>query len=204
MENLNMNCPQCGSILILHSALARLITCHHCASTLLVEPNGLIFSDIKSQIQNKLSLIKQGEKIIWKKQQFYPQGFIQLKHDEGFRKEWWLLDEQEKSYWLSEEDESFFLLQDTKIKEYVPAWSSLQVNTRLHLADKNWLVTEKRAHVFSGFQGQIQYLPQQEEILNYTYLIGENARSLVLIFSSNKIRCRQGFWLDPFEIEARS
>ncbi len=199
-----MNCPQCGSEIILHSHLATLVSCNHCASTLLIESNALTPSHIESHIQNKLSLIKQGEIFIWKKQQFEPQGFIQLKHDEGYRKEWWVLDNEKNSYWLSEEDENFFLLQDRQFNEEIPPWLTLQVNTQLQLADKTWLVTEKRAQHFHGFQGQISYLPDQTETLNYTYLTGEGAESLVLIFEGEQIRCRQGFWLDPFEIEAIS
>lgn len=199
-----MNCPQCGSGIILHSLLAKLVSCNHCASTLLIEPNGLTLSDIKSQFQKKLSLIKQGGSFIWKEQQFQPQGYIQLGHNEGFRKEWWVLDNQKNAYWLSEEDENFFLLQDRQLNEDIPPWMTLQVNTQVHFAGKTWLVTEKRAQKFYGFQGQISYLPHQTKTLNYTYLTGVNAESLVLIFEDNQIRCRQGFWLDPFEIEVLS
>ena len=91
-----MNCPQCGSEIILHSLLAKLVSCNHCASTLLIEPNGLALSHIESHIQNKLSLIKQGESFIWKEQQFESQGFVQLKHDEGFRKECLVLAEKNR------------------------------------------------------------------------------------------------------------
>lgn len=199
-----MNCPQCGSGIILYSPLAKLVSCNHCLSTLLIEPTGLKLRNIESHIQNKLSLIKQGRGFIWKEQQFQPQGFIQLKHDEGYRKEWWVLDIHKNSYWLSEEDENFFLLQDKKLSEDIPPWLTLQVNTQFKLADKSWLVTEKRAQKFYGFQGQVSYLPHQTETLYYTYLTGENAQSLILIFEHNQIRCRQGYWLDPFEIEAIS
>ncbi|MCF6190849.1 MAG: DUF4178 domain-containing protein [Cocleimonas sp.] len=197
-----MNCPQCSSEIILKSSLAALVNCHHCASTLLIESNGLALSHIESHIENKLSLIKQGESFSWKEQQFEPQGFVQLKHDEGYRKEWWVLDNQKNSHWLSEEDENFFLLQDRQINEGIPPWLTLQVNTQLQLADKTWLVTERRAQNFHGFQGQISYLPRHTETLNYTYLTGEDAESLVLVFEGEQIRCRQGFWLDPFEIKA--
>lgn len=196
------SCPHCGSEIILHSPLAKLVSCNHCASTLLVEPTGAKLSDIKSNIQSKLSLIKQGGRFVWKEQQFQPQGFIQLKHDEGYRKEWWVLDKHKNSYWLSEEDENFFLLQDITLNEDVPPWLTLQVNTQIQLAGKTWLVTEKRTQNYYGFEGQLPYLPDQTSTLNYTYLTGENAESLVLIFEGDHIRFRQGHWLDPFEIEA--
>jgi len=202
------SCPQCGSEITLHSRLAKLVSCNHCGSTLLIEPTGLSQSDIESHIQAKLSLLKQGGSFIWREQQFFPQGFIQLKHNQGYRKEWWVLDKQKNSYWLSEEDENFFLLQDLVMddvamdKKDIPPWLSLQVNTQLSSNNKNWLVTEKRMHNYSGFQGQIPDLPNQEETLYYTYLTGENAESLVLIFENNQIRSRQGYWLDPFEIKA--
>lgn len=201
MGTYNMNCPQCGSDIILHSQSAKLVSCNHCASTLLIEPARLQLSDIESHIQNKLSLLKQGGSFIWKEQQFQAQGFIQLKHDEGYRKEWWVLDNQKNSYWLSEEDENFFLIQDKKLNEEVPPWITLQLNTQLHLADKNWLVTEKRTQHYYGLQGQLPYLPHQTETLYYTYLTGENAQTLVLIFENNQVRSREGNWLDPFEIE---
>lgn len=197
-----MNCPQCGSKIILNSSLATLVSCYHCASTLLIEPNVLTLSHIESHIQNKRSLIKQGESFSWKGQQFEPQGYVQLKHDEGYRKEWWVLDKQKNSYWLSEEDENFFLLQDRQLNDEIPPWLALQVNTQFQLAEKTWLVTEKRAQDYHGFQGQILYLPHQTETLNYTYLTGKDAESLVLIFEGEQLRCRQGFWLDPFEVEA--
>jgi len=199
-----MNCPHCGSSIVLQSLLAKLVSCNHCASTLLIEPNGLMLSGINSHIQDKLSLIKQGEAFIWRNQKFEPQGFIQLKHDEGYRKEWWVLDNHNNSFWLSEDDENFFLLQDKELNEKTPPWSTLQVNTQLYLTENNWLVTERRTLSFHGFQGQISYLPHQAGTLNYTYLTGENAESLVLIFEGDQIRYRQGFWLDPFEIKASS
>jgi len=200
-----MNCPQCGSEIIIHSRLAKLVNCKHCASTLLIDPTGLKKSGIESHIQNKLSLIKQGHRFIWKEQQYQPQGYIQLKHDEGYRKEWWVLDNHNNSFWLSEEDENFFLLQDVKMdKNDIPPWLSLQVNTQLQIANKTWLVTEKRVQEYYGFQGELPCLPHQTKTLYYTYLTGDNAESLILIFENNQIHFRQGHWLDPFEIETVS
>jgi len=200
-------CPHCGSEITLRSALAKLIQCNHCASTVLVEPAGVRLSNIKSTIQSKLSLIKQGGNFTWKHQQFQPQGFIQLKYDEGFRQEWWVLDNNENSYWLSEEDESFFLLQDAKISDEmlkdIPPWLTLQVNKQIQLVGKSWLVTEKRTQHYYGFEGELPYIPDQKETINTTYLTGENAESLVLIFENNKPRIRQGYWLDPFEINVQ-
>ena len=198
-----MKCPQCGSEIILHSSLSTLVNCNHCGSTLLIEPTGLQQTEIESHIQDKLSLIKKGHKFIWRGRQFHPQGFVQLKHDEGYRKEWWVLDEQENTYWLSEEDENFFLLQDTTLNNSeIPAWMSLQLNKQLKLANKNWLVTEKREYQFYGIQGELAYLPDQDTSLQSIHLTGDNAESLVLTFKGAQIRIRQGHWLDPFEIEA--
>ena len=196
-----MNCPQCGSEIILHSSLSTIVSCKHCGSTLLIEPTGLQQTDIESHIQNKTSLIKKGRKFIWRKQQFNPQGFVQLKHDEGYRKEWWVLDEQQNTYWLSEEDENFFLLQDTILdKVEIPPWMSLQLNKQLRLANKNWLITEKREYQYYGIEGELAYQPDHNINLQSIHLTGENAESLVLAFKGSQIRIREGHWLDPFEI----
>ncbi len=196
-----MNCPQCSSEIILKSSLAALVSCYHCASSLLIEPTGLKLSDIKSDVQSKSSLVAQGHDFIWRNQLFQPQGFVQLQYAEGYRKEWWVLDNQKNTFWLSEEDENFFLLQDKSLDENVPPWLTLQVNTQLQLAGKSWLVTEKQKYQYNGFQGQLPYLPNLTNALFYTYLTGENAETMMLIFEDETIYCRQGYWLDPFEIE---
>jgi hypothetical protein len=53
---------------------------------------------------------------------------------------------------------------------------------------------------YESKQGIISESLAFNKIRKCTYLTGKNAETLVLIFIENQIQCRQGYWLDPFEI----
>ncbi|KAG1707652.1 hypothetical protein GQR58_003312 [Nymphon striatum] len=130
-------------------------------------------------------------------------GFIQFQHDEGYRKEWWLLDEDQQTYWLSQEDEDLFLVKPSSSQSIdLPAWALLQPNTQIDFGGNNWQVTEKRILDFYGYNGSLPIEPSEKTQLKYSYLTNSEAESLILIYSGTEIVARQGWWLDPLEVLA--
>ena len=123
-------------------------------------------------------------------------------YDEGIRTEWLLRDANDVDFFLSADDENLFLLQaNTNPVDNIPSWESLQPNTHLNYADKQWLVTEQHTmrldHTSVGSSaGTLNSEPR-----NYSYLITDNAETLVIVFVGDDIQLRQGFWLDPYELE---
>lgn len=201
-----MNCPQCGSGLPSHALQTKLVQCTYCDSTLLLEANRVSKHTLHSQVSERQSLLAQGGVFRWREHTFTPQGFIQYEHDDGYLTDWWVTNEQ-ASFWLSENDENCFLTQehvcalDTGL-----AWATLHPNRELTLFDQHWLVTQKQILRYNGMNGALPIAdisPKRHLI----YLAQPNATTLLLecadsgADSGAVIACRQGSWLDPFEIE---
>jgi len=186
----SINCPHCGAHVEQTDARNKIQTCQYCSQTLLIE----------AKPAKKMALIHQGQMIKWREKHYKPQGFIQFKHDEGYRTEWQVVDEQDKPYWLSVDDENLFLMQDKACNNTFPKWATLQVNRQLSYQGQDYLVTEKRLLHYVKAEGTAAH-QQPEHPLKYTYLTGKDAKCLLLIFDQHNVLCRQGFWLDPFEIE---
>ena len=68
-------------------------------------------------------------------------------------------------------------------------------------ANKQWLVTEQRAMQLDSYSNGVDVNLVATGTRRYSYLIADNAETLVIIFTDNDTQFRQGFWLDPFEIE---
>lgn len=190
----SINCPHCGAHVAQADALNKIQTCKYCSQTFLVE----------AKPEKQLALIHHGQMIKWRGKQYKPQGFIQFKHDEGYRTEWHVLDDKNASYWLSVDDENLFLMQDKSCDTPFPQWEALQVNTQLVYQDETYLVTEKRVLHYFKVEGIASSKPTASH-LKYTYLTGQDAKCLLLIFNQHSnqqsVSCRQGYWLDPFDIK---
>lgn len=210
-ENTTMNCPQCGSRLPSHALQTKLLQCTYCDSTLLIEANRASKHDLRSRVNKRQSLLAQGGMFRWRDQMFTPQGFIQYEHADGYLTDWWVTREetdaqtikQPMAFWLTENDENFFLTQThTCTLETDVAWTTLQPNRELMLLNQHWLVTQKQALRYNGMSGSLPVtsIPPNRHII---YLAQANATTLLLdcTDSGEVSTCRQGSWLDPFEIE---
>lgn len=189
----SIKCPHCGAQNKQSNQTNepnKIQTCPYCSQTFLLE----------AALEKKQALIHHGQTIQWQKKRYRPQGFIQFKHDEGYRTEWWMLNDNDESYWLSVDDENLFLMQDNSCDNHFPPWDTLQVNRQLSHQDQTYLVTEKRLLHYVKTEGILPH-EQTEQSLKYTYLTGQNAQCLLLMFTQHSVSCRQGYWLDPFEIE---
>ena len=217
------NCPYCGAEIQEQDASNKLWQCTHCSHTLLLESHPTI-QPIQSTTDNT-ALITLGSSFSWREQTYTTQGFQRFSHDEGIRTEWLVRGANGEDYYLIADDENLFLLQndahaegmkgtdDSLQTSEIPSWESLQPNTHLMYAGTNWLVTEQRRLtliVEQGFlkpsltiDGSSNNLPQNETpyTRNDTYLIAENAETLMIMFTGDVVTLRHGYWLDPFEIE---
>ena len=216
------NCPYCGAEIQEQDASNKLWQCTHCSHTLLLESRPMI-QPIQSTTDNT-ALITLGSSFSWRGQRYTTQSFLCFSHDEGIRTEWLVRGANGEDYYLIADDENLFLLQDDAHAEgmtnadtslemsEIPSWESLQPNTHLIYAGTDWLVTEQRRLtriVERDFLkseltlGSSTKQPQNEipQTRNDTYLIAENAETLMIMFTGDMVTLRHGYWLDPFEIE---
>lgn len=175
-----IQCPQCGAKKHQDDVQEKLFVCEHCFSLFFIENIAKI----------KHSLILQKDKITIRDKSYQLLDASQLQHEGGIRTEWLLQDRTNKRFILTEEDENFSLVTkvDCQLDKDIN-WNALQPNTQLPLLGKTWLLTEK-----------IEFCVPDCPNLHYSYLTGENAELLILIFQYKQISCRLGFWLDAFEI----
>jgi len=208
-----INCPYCGAQIQEEEASDNIWQCHHCSHAFLVETQTAI-QPIQSTTNNT-TLIKLGSSFIWRAQRFTTHGFLSFSHSEGVRREWLITCEKGDHYYLLADDESFFLLQShnnhqlgqfnnphIKQDSTAPSWESLQPNTYLNYAGKDWIVTEQRRMTLQESSADIPIGDLKNCSRNETYLIAGNAETLMLLFTDDAVVLRQGFWLDPFEIVA--
>lgn len=109
------------------------------------------------------------------------------------------------AFWLGESDENWFLLQDIGYESAGQLhWQSLQPNRQLSLLGEYWLVTEKYALQCLGALGEITSTCHDGDSFRQVYLARPDASILLLIWNHDRLHCRRGHWLDPFEIGGAS
>ena len=204
-----INCPYCGAAVQEREAGNKVWQCSHCSHSLLLESRPAIQA-IQSTTDSS-ALITLGSSFKWREQRYTTYGFLSFSHSEGVRTEWLLKDDEGEDYYLIADDENFFLLQSEGAgdltssltegsAEVILNWESLQPNTHFSHDGKDWLVTEQRRMTLVQATENAALSQLQNGSRNDTYLIAENAETLMLIFTGEVVTCRQGFWLDPFEI----
>lgn len=186
----DLQCPQCGAFLAMSDKLAQ---CPHCGSALLLEHQAYA---------EKPSLIVVGKAFLWRDQTFIPQGYAQFAHAEGVLREWQVLRETDGAvFWLGEHDEDCFLLEEADCPGTSSLhWNSLQPNRQLDLLGEAWLVTEKYQLTCTAIQGKSEQACSPGDEFQQVYLAQSDASILLLIWGREGLRCRRGYWLDPFEI----
>ena len=195
-----INCPYCGAEIKKSEPSNKIWFCGHCSHSLLLEKNPVIKA-IQSTSDNT-ALITLGSSFKWREQRYTTHGFLRFVHEEGERTEWLVKDENDVDYFLSAGDEDFYLLQpQVQQSSDVPSWETLQPNTYLNYAGKQWLVTEQRAMKLDSYCDGVDMNLAAASTRRYSYLVADNAETLVIIFTEGATQFRQGFWLDPFEIE---
>ena len=195
-----INCPHCGAEIRQQEPSNKVWLCQHCSHSLLLEQSPVIQA-IQST-SDDTALITLGSSFKWREQRYTTHGFLRFVHDEGERTEWLVKNEGGVDYFLSADDENFYLLQpQTRQSGNIPDWESLQPNTHLDYANKQWLVTEQRTLQLDSYNGAVEMSFAATGTRRYSYLVADNAETLVIIFADGDMQFRQGFWLDPFEIE---
>ena len=95
-----------------------------------------------------------------------------------------------------------FLLQSQTVRlNEAPSWASLQPNTHINVAGKDWLVTEQCQKVLEEASASTPRPALKNSARSDAYLIAQNAEALLITFIDNAATFQQGFWLDPFEIK---
>ena len=188
-----INCPYCGSAIQEQEAGNKIWNCNHCSHALLLQTQPLP-QPIQTSTDTT-ALITLGTSFVWRQQQFTTHDFLSFNHDEGVRTEWLVKDEGGDDYYLVADEENFFLLQsEEKPSVGIPSWEALQPNTHFSYDSKDWLVTEQRQMTLVEGSGS----------RHETYLVTDDAQTLMILFYKDTVEFRKGFWLDPFEIEVAS
>ena len=196
----SINCPYCGAEIKESEPSNKIWFCGHCSHSLLLEQSPVIKA-IQST-SDDTALITLGSSFKWREQRYTTHGFLRFAHEEGERTEWLVKDESDGDYFLSAGDEDFYLLQpQAKLSGDIPSWESLQPNTHLNYAGKQWLVTEQRAMQLGTYSDGVDMNLVAASTQRYSYLVADNSETLVIIFTEGDTQFRQGFWLDPFEIK---
>jgi len=194
------NCPYCGAEIQEQEVGNKIWYCRHCSHSLLLEAQPFI-QPIQSTTDSS-ALLSLGSSFICRQQRYTTYGFLNFAHNEGIRTEWLVKDGSDDDYYLVADDENFFLLQSqAKQQSEIPNWESLQPNTHFNYSGKDWLVTEQRRMTLEDFSSNALPSDLKNSSRNDTYLIADNAETLMIMFNDDAMAFRQGFWLDPFEIE---
>ena len=193
-----INCPQCGAEIAVIESNSKISVCNHCSSTLFIENSTSFTASITTN--TKANLIQVNKRFSIRSKNYIPLNFIQYQYEQGIRTEWHVIDENKNMFWLTQDDENYSLVAEVNNKEFQKwhivntlNWDILAPNFQTKINHKDWLVTERR--VLYSFKNTP---------LKYSYLTGDDASLLILIFDHQYINCRSGFWLDPFEIKHES
>ena len=195
-----INCPYCGVEIKQQEPSNKIWFCQHCSHSLLLEQSPVIKA-IQST-SDDTALITLGSSFQWREQRYATHGFLRFSHEEGERTEWLVKEDSGVDYFLSAGDEDFYLLQSQeKQSDDIPSWETLQPNTHFDYAGKQWLAIEQRSMQLDSYSDGVDINLVAASTRGYSYLVADNAETLVIIFTDCDTQFRQGFWLDPFEIE---
>lgn len=118
-------CPSCGAEVVFRSATSAMAVCEYCRSTLLREGEAVRDAGKMAAVLGDYSPIRITTSGMYAGQAFGVVGRIQLRYEDGFWNEWYILFDDGSAGWLSDASGQYAVTLDTGLADDAPPFGQI-------------------------------------------------------------------------------
>ncbi|QBE63726.1 DUF4178 domain-containing protein [Pseudoduganella lutea] len=154
---LTLSCPSCGAEVRFRSHAAVMAVCEYCRTGVLKDPGSVGDLGKIAEVLEDYSPIQLGTSGTWSSRPFTVVGRLQLRYDDGFWNEWYLLFDDGATGWLGEASGQFTMTAAREAGGPLPAFTDLRPGEHVTLATQRWTVADVRTARCTGGQGELPF-----------------------------------------------
>jgi Domain of unknown function (DUF4178) len=157
-------CPSCGAPVSFKASTSTTAICGFCKSTLARDQDTLRLIGTQGELLEDYSRIQLGTSgtalnVKNEKQTFTVIGRIQLRFEQGFWNEWYLLYNDGKAGWLSDASGQYALMNEIGSYPGAAAFDSVKPGQAVRINSQVFVVSDKREALCLGGQGELPFAP---------------------------------------------
>ena len=173
------------------------MACQSCGSSIFLDDEGTRLIGKASTLSPEPSLLKLHDPIIVNNNNYLPIGKIRYSYGRGFWEEWFLKDNQNRSFWLSIDEGDFVLEKQTEINLPFKSPHAVRVGRRYG----NYIATEVGEGSCVGFEGELPFAIELGKKHQYIHLSKGGGNLVTVEFTDGVDSVFQGKWIDPLSIK---
>lgn len=151
----HVNCPACGAPVNFKSHASVTSVCDYCKTTVLKQGDEVRDLGRVGQVLEDYSPIQIGTSGRFQGQSFTVIGRLQVRYDDGFWNEWFLMFDSGKPGWLAEASGEYFVsFEDGKLDQG-PKFEELRPGWQIGVNGKRWTVSDLRQARATGAEGEL-------------------------------------------------
>jgi ribosomal protein L37AE/L43A len=150
-------CPNCGAPIKFYSAASTTAVCNFCKSTIARSADQLQLIGKQAQLLEDYSRLQVSSEGVFKGRSFSVIGRIQMRYEQGFWNEWYLLFVDGKTGWLSDASEQYAVLESLGQPKNLPSFDSIAPGKAFNLGGKAFTVIDKRSAQCIAAEGELPF-----------------------------------------------
>lgn len=150
-------CPACGAPVSFRSSVALLTVCPHCRTQLVRKDLDLAALGKAADILEDGSVVQLGSEGRWQGVGFSVAGRLQMRFDDGFWNEWFLVFGNGDQGWLGEAQGVYCVSFKRQPDSPLPAFGSLAVGKRLAVMGQDFEVSDLRTAAYLSAEGELPF-----------------------------------------------
>ncbi|MEP2715710.1 DUF4178 domain-containing protein [Pseudophaeobacter sp.] len=199
-----MNCPNCGDRVSPAIKSIKMITCNSCATTLLLEDEGLRQAGEQGILHEVPMICKVGDTLRIGRGQYQILGHARFSYGRGTWDEFWALDKSREPVWISVDEGDLILQRPLPSASWPEYRGSLRLGRTLRYKNESFRVDEDGTGTCVGVKGSFGHPLKVGETYRFLNLQGENGTVLSAEIDGKDYEWFIGSWVDPFEVEVKT
>lgn len=150
-------CPSCGAPIKFYSAASTTAVCNFCKSTIARNAEQLALIGKQAQLLEDYSRLQISTEGSFKGRNFSVIGRIQMRYEQGFWNEWYILFVDGKTGWVSDASDQFAVLESLGQPKNLPSFDSVLPGKAFNLGGKSFTVIDKRSAQCVAAEGELPF-----------------------------------------------
>ncbi len=150
-------CPNCGAPIKFYSAASTTAVCNFCKSTIARNAEQLQLIGKQAQLLEDYSRLQISSEGSFNNKNFSVIGRIQMRYEQGFWNEWYLLFVDGKTGWLSDASEQYAILENLGQPNNLPKFDALKPGQSFNVGGKVFTIIDKRTANCVAAEGELPF-----------------------------------------------
>lgn len=151
-------CPSCGAEVVFRSATSAMAVCEYCRSTLLREGEAVRDAGKMAVVLEDYSPIRITTSGMYAGQAFGVVGRIQLRYEDGFWDEWYILFDDGSAGWLSDASGQYAVTLDTGLADDAPPFGQIVPGGQYAWDSTTFTASDLRTARCTAGEGELPFL----------------------------------------------